>query len=72
MSASTSDDDERGVDRRDAGDIERSVPDEAESLDIFTPSLDSIEKTLAVYTEVTKLLGELKARMQAEACADSK
>lgn len=72
MSASTSDEDERGVDRRDAGDIERSVPDEAESPDIITLSLGSIEKTLAVYTAVTELLRELKARMQAEACADSK
>jgi hypothetical protein len=71
MSAPTSDD-ELGVDRGDPGGFERPVCDEAGSPEIITPSLDTIKKTLAMYTRVTARLRELKARMQAEECTDPK
>jgi hypothetical protein len=71
MSAPTPDD-ELGVDRSDPGDLERPVSDEAGWSEIITPSLASIEKTLAMYRAVTARLCELKARMQAEECTDSK
>jgi hypothetical protein len=71
MSAPTSED-ELGVHRSDPGDLERPVSDEAGSPGIITPSLASIEKTLAMYRAVTARLRELNARMQAEECTDSK